>query len=287
MSRFAITIRCIAVLSCAALAPGCVPGLSRERLLPVRDARELVGCWHEGDWHFGLDSVPAVAYWKQPPPDAMQAWLYGHARGDLYWTLSPGGEAVLVADNGLDGSTTRYRMRDGNTLVGADTEWIDIAIPPRRTRSVARREPCPGPPADAPPPNPNQLESTLIPSLADVMVDSMVPRYASLAMLQARPEASDITRVVAAVVDARSHSHSDYIYGWRLDVQSDSVSRNEAVATVLLSLCEDRADAPNLRTERVRYRFVRAPGRWRLVSAEPLGRTLGVCGRQVPPTPQP
>ena len=117
--------------------------------------------------------------------------------------------------------------------------------------------------------------------------DSVMPRY-RIPMLPERPGESRITYVVSALAASGSPRDGGWgIYGMRLWVESDSLTRNEAVATVAISVCKDQPEPMNLQVERVRYRFVRAPGGWRLVSTEPLGTTAGECGSHIPATPQP
>ncbi|MFL5541005.1 MAG: hypothetical protein ACJ8J0_18585 [Longimicrobiaceae bacterium] len=290
--RLAGALRRATLAACVAVTAGCQPPPAPEPLQPIQDWRSRVGCYQAGDWRFALDSVPAMAYWTNPPPGAWQAWTYGErARGDVYWTLTPGGYADVVEHNGLDGGTTRF-MAKGDSLVGARKGWTDIITPPRPPdRVAAARIPCPGPASgDGPPPNPEQLQRTFMRGLADMLLDSLAPRY-RVHMLPERPGVSRLTAVVSSIVSSHLESGSrrnpDTVYGMRLEVESDSLTRNEAVATVAISLCENRPEPMNLHVERVRYRFVRSPEGWRLVSTEPLGRTGGACGSHLPETPQP
>jgi hypothetical protein len=176
----------------------------------------------------------------------------------------------------------------GDSLIGTRKPWTDIVLPPRPPlRIVAARVPCPGPSSsDDPPPNPDQLELTFFRGLADVLRDSVMPRY-RIHMLPLRPEASRITQLVSSILGARSFGDPETIYGMRIEVEGESLARNEVVADVAISVCKDQPEPVNLQVERVRYRFVRAPGGWHLVSTEPLGRTEGECGSHLPATPQP
>jgi len=107
------TLRRAALAACFAAAGGCVPSPVPEPpqpIGPIEDWHPLAGCYRADDWHFALDTVPALAYWNSPPAGALQAWSYGESdRGDLYWVLTPEGDARLVEHNGMDGSTARFR----------------------------------------------------------------------------------------------------------------------------------------------------------------------------------
>ena len=279
---------CRAALSaCAAVTAGCAPPPAPEPPQPIQDWHALVGCYQAGDWLFALDSVPALAYYANPPAGALQAWNYSRERGDIYWTFTPEGDARVVEHNGMDGSTTRWRAR-GDRLIGTHVWWTDIVMRPRAPdRIVAVKTACPGPSAEGdPPPHPGQLERTAYRGVADMLVDSVVPRY-RLPMLPARPGASRFTGVVSSIVSSHGSTGHDSTYGMRLEVESDSLTRNEAVATVAITVCKDQPEPMNLQVERFRYRFLRAPGGWRLVETEPLGRTAGECGSHLSPTPQP
>jgi hypothetical protein len=286
--RLVGALRRAALVACVAAVAGCLPRPAPEPLQPIQDWRSLVGCYRAGNWRFALDSVPALAYWTDPPRGARQAWTYAvWARGDVYWTLTPAGYAEVVRHNGMDGATTRFGMK-GDSLIGAEDWWTDIVLPPRPPdRVVAVRIPCPGPSSgDDPPPNPDQLRLTFMHGLSAMLLDSLMPRH-PVPMLPPRNEASRLTHVVSSILSSRSQWPPGTVYGLRLDVESDSLTRNEAAATVAISVCKDQPEPMNLRVERVRYRFVRSPGGWRLVSTEPLGRTEGACGSHLPDTPQP
>jgi hypothetical protein len=254
-------------------------------LPPVGDWRPLVGCYHSTYISFGLDSVPALTYWNAAPAGALQAWRYGDDyRGDLYWSITPDGYATLVAHNGLDGSTTRYRLT-GDTLVGFHDGWSDIGIPRRRPDAViAVRRACPGITAH-PPPNPDQLSATFIRGLAGVLRDSLLPRFPGVRLLQIPWDAPRSTAVVSSILGAHSQGDTAVTFGLRLEVE-DAVSRDRATATVTASLCEPRTQPENLRVELTHYEFVRGPGAWRLVSSTLLQQTTGHCGpAPTPPSP--
>jgi len=119
-----------------------------------------------------------------------------------------------------------------------------------------------------------------------VLRDSVKPRY-QMHMLPLRRGASRITDVVNSILGAWSQGDPETTYGWKLDVESDSLMRNEAVATVVIFVCKDQPEPMNLHVERIRYRFVRAPGQWRLISTERLGTTMGECGSHLSEIPQP
>jgi len=281
-------VRRATLAACVAATAGCLPRPAPEPLQPVQDWRSLVGCYRSGNWRFALDSVPALAYYANPPRGARQAWTYAdQARGDVYWTLTPEGYAEVVEHNGMDGATTRFGVK-GDSLIGAEDGWTDIVMPRRPpNRVAAARIPCPGPSSgDDPPPSPDQLRLTFMRGLSAMLRDSLMPRD-PVPMLPPRPEASRLTHVVSSIVSSRLQWPEGTIYGMRLEVESDSLTRNEAAATVAISVCENRTEPMNLHVERVRYRFVRSPGGWRLVSTEPLGRTEGACGSHLPATPQP
>jgi hypothetical protein len=265
-------------------------------LPPVADWRPLVGCYRPiappsrraSAWtypSFGLDSVPALTYWNPPPEGALQAWRYAaDYHGDLYWSITPDGWVTLVTHNGMDGGTTRYRVH-ADTLVGLEDGWSDIVGPERAPGHVlAVREPCPGA-ASQPPPNPEQLSLTFTRGLADVLRDSVLPRYRGAHLLQIPRDAPRTGAIVSSILGVASQGDTATTYGLRLEVE-DAVARDRATATVTLSVCEPRVEPQNLRVERIHYEFVRAPGAWRLVSSTSLPRTTGHCGAAAtPPSP--